>query len=489
LAVHSERVRREADRANRGEAAAVAERERAEANYRAARAALRQMLGRLDARRSTDIPALRELQRAQAEDALAFYLAVAAQEGDRPEVRYDAARAGVEAARLQARLGLPVELEANLRRACDQFAALAAEDPGNADYRAGWASALSNLGAHLRAAGRLDDAFRCHSEAVALQEALIATHPDVAEYRDDLATSHHGLGNIDYSRKRVDDGERHYRTAIDLRERLVQEQPHARDYRRRLAQTQLNLSVMLQVLPGRAGDAAIWHDRAEGHFEQLLRDDPKDFDSLSSLATLRLNWAYVLKEEGQVDKALADLAKNVAALTAALAKEPGEFPARDALHRTYGVRAQILDATKRYAESAAAWEQVVATSLPATQNVNRQYLAEALARAGAHGRALDVTEAATAALPEKPGWDHLYHLAGVCGLAAAAARADPALASDERDRSAARAAGLCVRLLGRIKETVTAEGWDELRQKLPRDARFDSLRDDPAFRRLQDGGG
>src|SRR5206468_11898775 len=121
--------------------------------------------------------------------------------------------------------------------------------------------------AQSRCFGRLDGAFRCHTEAVALQEALIDARPDVAEYRDDLATSHNGLGNISYSRKRVDDGERHYRTAIGLRERLVREHPDARDYRRRLAQTQLNLSVMLQVLPGRAGDAATWHDRAEGHFE------------------------------------------------------------------------------------------------------------------------------------------------------------------------------------------------------------------------------
>ena len=50
--------------------------------------------------------------------------------------------------------------------------------------------------------------------------------------------------------------------------------------------------------------------------------------SAASLATLRLNWAYVLANEGQTNEALADLAKNVVALERILKQEPNDASAR-----------------------------------------------------------------------------------------------------------------------------------------------------------------
>ena len=92
----------------------------------------------------------------------------------------------------------------------------------------------------------------------------------------------------------------------------------------------------------RPADACTAHDEAERHFEQLLRTDPNDFETVTSLATLRLNWAYVLANEGQADLALGDLGKNVTTLEHVLKQEPNDASARVALFRTYGTRAQIL---------------------------------------------------------------------------------------------------------------------------------------------------
>src|SRR5262249_23713039 len=47
--------------------------QRADSRYRSARAALQQILGRLDERNLADVPQLRELQRQQYEDALLFF--------------------------------------------------------------------------------------------------------------------------------------------------------------------------------------------------------------------------------------------------------------------------------------------------------------------------------------------------------------------------------------------------------------------------------
>jgi tetratricopeptide (TPR) repeat protein len=477
VAAHTDRLRREADRANRGEALA-------DANYRAAREALRQMLKSLDDRGRADIPAVKELRRDQAETALTFFLAVAGQQDDRPEVRHDAARAALDAAHLQSLLSRPSDAEVNLRRAVDQLSALAAEFPDVADYRAGRARGLNDLGELLRAGGRYDEALRCHAEALTLRQRLLPDDPASPIVREDLATSHHNLGNTYGGIRESADSERHYRAAIELREKLVAESPQQREYRRRLAETQVGLSVLLQLAPsGRAG-AQVAHDQADGHFEQLLRADPNDFESASSLATLRLNWAYVLANEGQTDEALADLAKNVVALERILKQEPNDASARVALYRTYGTRAQILTKVNRHAEAAADWERVVTQCPSAERKYNRLFLAEALARAGDHGRAIAATEESVAALPVKPAWEQLYHLAGVCGLALTAIEADNTLTSDVRDERMTHATKLCLELLGKTRAVLGSEKWLELREGLATETKFATLRKQAGFREL-----
>src|SRR5439155_19623797 len=98
---------------------------------------------------------------------------------------------------------------------------------------------------------------------------------------------------------------------------------------RGLAETQIGLSVTLQQSPARFADAEALHDRATAQFERLVGGDPADADSLCGLAMLRLNRAYMLADQGEVDAALVDLAKNVPPLEALLAREPHDVVARD----------------------------------------------------------------------------------------------------------------------------------------------------------------
>jgi tetratricopeptide (TPR) repeat protein len=357
LAAHADRLRREADRANRGEADAVAASERADANYQAARAAMQRMLDRLRTGRR-DIPAVKDLQRAQAEDALAFYLAVAGREGGGPEVRHDAARAGREAAHLQMLLGRWADARTVLTRARDQLDALTAEFPDRLDYKTDLAHTLNDLG-NLGASGQVGVPADSLSEARALWEALLAADPASPVYRDGLATCHHLLGNQLYE-KHDPAAVRQYQTAVDLREPLVAAEPGDRNLRRRLAGSLLNLSVQLQQNPDRSADAHTAHDKAEAHFERLLGEVPDELETVCDLAIMRMNWAYVQANEGDLDAALAGLDKNVAVLESALKREPSANQAQNALLRTYGTRAVLLDAAGRHAESVAAWEKVVA---------------------------------------------------------------------------------------------------------------------------------
>jgi serine/threonine-protein kinase len=474
VAVHADRLRREADRANRGE-------ELADANYRDARAALQRMLGRLTDGRRAAAPALKELQREQAEDALAFYQSIADQPGDRPEVRADAARAGLEAGRLQLRLGRSAESEAGLRRVADQFAALAAEFPAEADYRAGRADALSFLGDHFRDVGRFDVAQVCHAEALALREALADERPASGEFREAVASSLAGLGSVAYSRQRLGEAEARLRAAIALRERPAGGDPPTPAERHRLAQTWLNLSIVLQQSP-RDAESRAAHDRAEALFDRLLRDDPDDAESALSLAMLRINWSYMLAAWGQSDTALADLAKNVQLLEPLLAREPNDAEVRDRLHRTHGARANILGKAGRYAESVPDWERVIALAPPARRNYHCLLLAEALARAGDYRRAVAVTREAAAGLADRPDWNQPLHLAGVSSLAAAAA--DRALASAERERLTGEAVTLSLELLAKAQAAAPPEEWRKRLPELARDEDFAFVRNHPEFQRL-----
>jgi tetratricopeptide (TPR) repeat protein len=199
---------------------------------------------------------------------------------------------------------------------------------------------------------------------------------------------------------------------------------------------------------------------------------------------LRINWAYVLASDTQAGSALADLAKNVTMLERILNSEPNDANIRTALYRTYGTRAQILGRMNRHAEAAGDWERVVAQCPPTERDYNRLFLAEALARAGDHRRAITVTEESLAALPAKPAWEQLYHLAGVCGLALTAIEADQNLASDERDERMARATKLCLDLLDKTRSALGPEKWLELQEGLAAETKFAALREHPGFREL-----
>jgi tetratricopeptide (TPR) repeat protein len=386
LAVHNHRLGWEVERANRGEAAAVAERERADANYQSARSAMRQMLSRLDAR-GKHIPAVNDLRRAQAEDALAFYRTMSEQDGDRPEVRADAARAGLEAARLQLALDRPAEAKANLERSRRLFFDLAADYPQHLDYKADLARTLTDLGV-VEARAHAGSIPLSLGHAMNLWEELVAVCPLSVDYRDGLAKCHHVVGNHFYERPDAAGSERpeaaeamkHYRVAIKLREQLLAERPQSRDIRRRLAQTLLNLSVLLQQLPNGAAEAQTIHDSAESHFTQLLKDDPEEIESVSSLAIMRMNWAYNLASLGRFETALADLEKNVTSLEVALKKEPSAIQVVNAMYRTYGTQAVLLERIGRHAEAVAAWERTVALAPPTEQKACRASLAAAQAR-------------------------------------------------------------------------------------------------------------
>ena len=330
----------------------AAEKDRANANYREARDAFRQMLSRFDDRKYSDVPRAIELRNAQYEDALKFFTVVVGQQNDPdPEVRYDVARTRLEAARIQIAIGHIADALANLGQARASLTSLEQELPGRTDIIAARAMATGMLGMHLDRQAGNTEGWALMEEAVATYERLCQNDPPDLEMRDRLAAVITSLGTSHYIHQDYAEAGRLFRRALELRNGLVRDRPHDRKQLMLQAQDLLNLSMVIQ-LSGDLDQAEILHDHAARALSEVLRDNPHDFDAAQSLSLLRANWAHVQDARGRLDTALSELTKNVELLEPLLKLEPQSLILRDGLFRTFGNRAQLLEKHGRYVEAA-----------------------------------------------------------------------------------------------------------------------------------------
>jgi tetratricopeptide (TPR) repeat protein/predicted Ser/Thr protein kinase len=464
------------------EAEAQGERRRADANYREARDALQRMLERARNRSGAGIPRLEELRREQQEDALAFYLKMAEQQGDDPEVRFEAARAHHQAALLQDTLGRPKEADRNAARAEEMLAALVAEFPGDRPYRSHHAEALKLRGwvGQLPPAEGED----CLRRALARAEELVREEPTSVAYRSQKADIHGTLGSFLSHQKRIAEAEDHYRQAVALDEVIVGEEPGEPRHRLALAQAYLNLSVTLQATQ-RSGKEL--HDKAEATLEQLHREKPDDEGILESLAVLRINWAYTLAGEGKPEDAVADLNKNVAMLNEALRREPNHAVLRERLYRTHGVRGQMFETQKRFAEAAEEVRRVVELSpTPAQADFHRLFLAMTYARAGKHELAMKEIEDWGTRVTWTTRDNQLLYAAQVCGTAIEALQRDESLSASKRAEQTSRCTARGLDFLRKARRAAGTVAWKKAAPDLRKDEQLRPLWDDPEFKQMTD---
>src|SRR5262249_27955859 len=115
---------------------------------------------------------LTPLQRDFLEKAQAFYEQFARARADDPEARAEAAKAAPRVGEIPATPGQSSGALESHGRALDAFRRLAAEAPGQAEYRRGVARGLHDIGALHAHLGRTRDAEQALREAVALRERL-----------------------------------------------------------------------------------------------------------------------------------------------------------------------------------------------------------------------------------------------------------------------------------------------------------------------------
>jgi tetratricopeptide (TPR) repeat protein len=371
------------------------------------------------------------------------------------------------AARLQMTLGRTAEAKANLRATLAAYAALEAEFPDRPEYtlgRAGTLLTLGSLGDHdppgTAGCPMLE-------EAAATYERLLRADPANYGYRDGLASALTTLGACRHNRRESAAAGQLYRRAADLRATLVRDFPADRWQRLALAKCYLNLSVHTQQ-GGSLTEATADHDRAEAAFEQLLRDDPRDAEAACGLALLRVNWSYVLANQGQEAAALAGLDRTVALLEPLHRAEPAHVLLRDALYRTFGAQATMLDRQRRYADAARAYERVVEYATDG-RDMHWMELAQLLARGGAWERAIEVADDLAGRIPAVGAGDWLHRLPRVYSLAVAAARKDPRLSPGERTARTTCCAQQAAAVVARARQLLPAAEWKKYRAALVTD--------------------
>jgi tetratricopeptide (TPR) repeat protein len=460
---------------------AEANREQAVANYRQARKAINKALARASSPGRADLPRLRELRREQQEEALAFFLAVANQEGQTPEVRFDVAQSRQQAGRMQIELGRPAEAKENLRRALDLAAALAAELPQEARYRALQAQCQVALGSLY---GKGDEALRCLEQALVLAEALVQEDPASEDHRMALVDALNQVGYLYHTRGNVPEAVPPFRRAEALAAELLRQQPSNRERRCRLAEMRINLSLMYQ-LSSQPEEMRRYHDLAEETLAGLVRDDPHDYDTTLSLGQLRVNWAYVLAAEGKPEEAAAGLTAILPRLEEAHRQEPSLEAGRERLIQCFGVRAELLEKQKRYREAVDDHKRIVELVPSGNgRDFRRMFLALAYARAGQHAFAAQEAQGLDAPTPLVAPADQFLHLALVYSVATGAARDDRQLPETERDKRARQYAEKALAMLRSALAAVDDARWTKMIQELRTDKDFDPLRDPADFQKL-----
>jgi hypothetical protein len=178
--------------------------------------------------------------------------------------------------------------------------------------------------------------------------------------------------------------------------------------------------------------------------------------------------------ENEFDRALADLSQNIELLTDLLDREPQLAQARDALYRSHGIRAGILDRTGKDLEACDEWQLVVNLSAPAERSNNRLFLILGMSKSIRHREAVAEVDDLSAEADVRDDAQFLWNLAKVCSLSIASAnreRSNPAHEPTVREYRAK--ADL---LLARAQAVAEPNDWESLAKEIQTDPGFDAFR-------------
>ena len=356
---------RRADDARRDEAG---QRELAEQANQQAVAALRsftddlmsQLLGSRDKLTDTEKALLRNAQKQ--------WDVFAGSKGQSPKARDIRGEGATQLARIQSKLGLVAEAEANDRKAVALREGLVSEFPTDPRYRKRLATSYQNLGSVLRGHGNPGEARGYFARAVEVYAALVADFPADADHRQHLAEAHISLGNATRDLGELGRAEAEYRAALGHQETLVAAHPDVADYRVSLARSHWGLAFTKKRLD-QIPESEAHYRAAVGGYQVLAGTHPGVITYRRELAGLHRELGVTLTDAGRPAAGAAEFPPAVRVLGALAAEFPSVPGYRFDLgraHRDYGKALRLVRqraaAVEQFVKSAALFEALLAAN-------------------------------------------------------------------------------------------------------------------------------
>ena len=236
---------------------AKVQRDRAEANFAKARAAVDDYLTRVSESRLLQVPGMQPLRRDLLQSALGFYQDFLKERGDDPTIFAGLAAAHLRVGRIVRELGQADEARSAFQQARDLYRALVGRSPDDREFRGGLAEALDESGQP--------------DEAIAIWERLVRDGPDLARYEQKLADAYDARA---IAETQADRSLTWHLKALALREVLVRRDPEDPRVQAHLGQTLINLGLVL----GRQGqrrEALAMFERVVQHSRSAYERSPE----------------------------------------------------------------------------------------------------------------------------------------------------------------------------------------------------------------------
>jgi serine/threonine-protein kinase len=285
-----------------------------------------------------------DYQREILEKALSFYERLALPQSRDPQVRLEAARAGMRVGGIRARLAETAAAERAYGQAIEVLNRLVSDRPAQLDSRDVLAQAHLELGAVFRTEERRTESEREVKEAAALWKALGRERPEFTEYRSKYADALGRLGDHYQIQGRVEEAKAALLQALDIADLLAREHPKVSTYQESLAAVLIAFSSLqgnrLHDIPG-----SVESDRRAAEImEKLARDHPEMTKYQLGLGFNLGRLGHGLAVEGKFPPAEAAVKQAIAILEKLAADHPQDMRIAAALAETYWKLAFVLRA-------------------------------------------------------------------------------------------------------------------------------------------------
>jgi serine/threonine protein kinase/tetratricopeptide (TPR) repeat protein len=245
------------------------------------------------------------------------------------------------------RSGRTANAEELYRQAAGIGEQLVADFPNVPRFQNDLCGTYGNLGSLLLMNRRIAEAEQPLRQAVTVAEKLAAGFPTIPDYRSGAGGALSNLAMLLASLKRPGDARALLEKAIQHQEAAHALSPRNKTYREFLRNHATNLAFVLKDLGAPAADLDVAYDRSVSLSQALVKEYPEVAEYHRGLGDALYNWAGLLRERRQHDKAVGLLQESVVHHKAALKVLPRNPLYRESLRMAYHRLADLLDSLDR----------------------------------------------------------------------------------------------------------------------------------------------